>query len=52
MWESQMQLTINNTTVFLVIILEIVLLKDRTNLLKKIMAATIATAGVSLIGTN
>ncbi|TXH00220.1 MAG: hypothetical protein E6P95_04055 [Candidatus Moraniibacteriota bacterium] len=41
---------INNTTVFLVIILEIVLLRDRSNIYKKILAATVATLGVILIG--
>lgn len=41
---------INNTTVFLVIVLEIILLRDRSLLLKKVMAASIATMGVMLIG--
>ncbi|MEI6690724.1 MAG: EamA family transporter [bacterium] len=41
---------INNSTVFLVILLEIILLKDHKNLFKKILAASLATAGVILIG--
>lgn len=41
---------VNNTTVFLVIILEIILLRDTRNILKKVLAATIATLGVILIG--
>ncbi len=41
---------INNSTVFLVILLEIILLKDHSNLFKKILAATIATLGIVLIG--
>lgn len=43
---------INNTTVFLVILLEIFLLKDKENLFKKVLAATIATLGVILIGIS
>ncbi len=40
---------INNTTVFLVIMLEIILLKDRTNLLKKVLAASVAVLGIILL---
>lgn len=43
---------INNTTVFFVIALEIILLKDRSNIVKKLLAATIATLGVIFIGFN
>jgi drug/metabolite transporter (DMT)-like permease len=41
---------INNTTVFVVIFLEIMILKDRSNLLRKIVSAVVALAGVVLIG--
>lgn len=43
---------INSTTVFFVILLEIILLKDRGNLTKKILTAVIAISGVILIGTR
>ncbi|MFH2085286.1 MAG: EamA family transporter [bacterium] len=43
---------INNTTVFFVILLEIILLKDKENLTKKILAAIIAILGVILIGAS
>lgn len=40
----------NNSTVFLVILIEIFLLKDKTNLLKKFVSACIAVTGVVLLG--
>jgi drug/metabolite transporter (DMT)-like permease len=40
---------INNISIFLVIILEIILLKDRKNLFKKILASILAIGGVVLI---
>lgn len=43
---------INNTAVFFVIALEIILLKDRSNIFKKLIAASIATLGVIFIGLN
>lgn len=43
---------INNTTVFFVILLEIILLKDRENLSKKVLASLIAVSGVILIGAR
>jgi drug/metabolite transporter (DMT)-like permease len=43
---------INNLSIFLVIILEIILLKDRKNLLKKILAALLAVAGLVLIAVG
>jgi len=43
---------INNTTIFLVILLEIFLLKDRNILLKKLLCAMVATFGVILIGIS
>lgn len=43
---------INNSAVFLVIFLEIAILKDHSQLGKKVAAAAIATAGVILIGLS
>jgi len=40
---------LNNTTIFIVIILEVFLLQERQNLLKKIIAAVIATIGATLL---
>lgn len=41
---------INNTTVFLVILLEIILLRDKNNLARKIISAVVAVSGVIIIG--
>lgn len=43
---------VNNTTVFLVILVEIILLKDRNNITKKLLAASIATLGVIIISLS
>jgi len=43
---------INNTTVFLVILLEVLLLKDKDNFARKIIGAIVATSGVILNGIN
>lgn len=43
---------INNTSVFIVILLEAILLKDKNNLKRKIFAATIAILGVFIIGIS
>jgi drug/metabolite transporter (DMT)-like permease len=40
---------INNTTVFIVIILEILILKDKYNLTKKIISSVLAVTGVMLL---
>jgi len=41
---------INNSAIFFVILLEIIVLKDRTNLSKKLIAALIAISGVWILG--
>lgn len=40
---------LNNTTVFIVILLEIILLKDHKDLKKKILSASIATIGATIL---
>lgn len=42
--------SINNTTIFVIILLEIIILKDKTQLKKKILTALIAGSGVFLLG--
>ena len=42
--------SINNSVIFLIIIMEFFFLKDRSNLKKKIIAATIAMSGVTILG--
>lgn len=41
--------SINNFVVFLIIVLEILILKDRSNLKKKVLAAIIAFVGVTIL---
>lgn len=43
---------INNTTIFLVILLEIFILKDKTNLWRKLLCALVATAGIIIISID
>lgn len=40
---------INNSTVFFVIILELIILKDQSNLVKKIICSIIATTGILIL---
>lgn len=40
----------NNSSIFIVILLEILLLKDRSNLVRKLVAACVAIAGIVVIG--
>lgn len=40
---------LNNTTIFVVILLEVFLLKERKNLKKKIFAAVVATVGATIL---
>jgi len=40
---------INNTMIFLVIILEFLILKDRQNIFRKLIAATIAVSGIAIL---
>lgn len=42
---------INNSAVLLVLLLEIILLKDRTNLFRKLLASTIVLIGITLLST-
>ncbi len=42
----------NNSSIFLVIGLEILLLKDKTNLTRKLLAASVALIGIVLIGIS
>ncbi len=42
--------SINNAVVFIIILLEVFLLKDKSNLHKKIISAAIALAGISILG--
>lgn len=40
---------LNNTTIFVIILLEVILLKERNNLSKKIFAAIIASIGATIL---
>jgi len=42
--------SINNSVIFLIILMEFFFLKDRSNLKKKILSAVIAMAGVTMLG--
>ena len=41
----------NNSSIFIVILFEIFLLNDRTNLLKKLISAGVVTIGIGLLST-
>lgn len=41
----------NNSSIFIIILFEILLLKDRTNLMKKLISAGIVTIGIGLLST-